>query len=150
MRFVASNMQSSSKEDECDLLHLICKVHPKRMNGIFFICHLKFVHLFIHPSPRRPRALFPPLLLLLLAVPFAAIEVADLDRCCEIVVEKSIKFLCFCGLSKVAVVRGFSCFLFLSGLSFCVCCFLRVCVALNFVGGFCERVFPRGWKECWQ
>jgi hypothetical protein len=83
------------------------------MNGILFIYYLKFVHPFSHPSPRHPRllALFPPLLLLL-AVPFAAIEVADLDRCGEIVVEKTILFLCFCGVSKVAVVRGFSCFLF--------------------------------------
>jgi hypothetical protein len=89
------------------------------MNGICFIYYVKFVHPFIHPSPRRPRslarswarALFPPLLLPL-AVPFAAIEAANLDRCGEIVVEKSILFLCFCGVSKVAVVRGFSCFLF--------------------------------------
>jgi hypothetical protein len=58
---------------------------------------LKFVHPFVHPSPHRPRsvarswarALFPPLLQLL-TVPFAAFEVANLDRCCELVVEKSI------------------------------------------------------------
>jgi hypothetical protein len=83
------------------------------MNGIFLIYYLKLVHPFSHPSPRHQRslALFPPLLLLL-AVPFAAIEAADLDRCGEIVVDKSILFLCFCRVSKVAVVRGFSCFLF--------------------------------------
>ncbi len=129
------------------LLHLICKVHPERMNGVFFIYYLKCVHPFSHPSPRRPRSLArswapAPFPLLLLAVPFAAIEVEDLDLCGEVVLEKSILFLCFCGVLQVAVVSRFFVFSFLSGVSFCACCFLRVCVALNFVGGFCERVFP--------
>jgi hypothetical protein len=87
------------------------------MNGICFIYYVKFVHPFSRPSPRRPRslalswarALFPPQVA-------AARGAFRRHRGCKSrslqIKEKSTLFLCFCGVLKVAVVPGFSCFLF--------------------------------------